>query len=345
VAPLSVHAARSRPTATRAQITRAGTALAVGFALVGFLALSVSSGPEGRIRAPGIAARPGKVLGITSWAVPIQVVCFTGWALFLAYVIWANRRSERLHPAFVVFVGLSVCALQDPIQNWAVYAAYDPRLLHFPLSWPYFNLAPTVEPLLPLLLYPIAFGLPGLVSLDIHRRLVRRSGHTGWMIRHPLLSVFVVGEVIGIVTTFISEFVATRLHTFTFTQLTPAVTLFEGRQGQMHFLYEGPFLGMLIAICAMLMSRDDSGLTVLDRVTERSRRLRARPRLAVLALGAGVLSVYYVAYMMPYMTMRLAGSSSSIVRSWPYPNTKIYDPQGRYREAGIPGPYYKGTWP
>ena len=318
---------------------------AAGSGVLVFLALVLQSGPSGRIYAPHRVVHPTTVFGISNWTTIIQVVCFTAWVLFLAYVIRANRRSGRPHPAFVVFIGLSACALQDPIQNWAVFAAYDPRLLHFPLSWPYFNLAPTVEPLLPLLLYPIAFGVPALVALALHKRLAARAAPGAWINRHPLLSTYLVGELIGIVTTFCSEFIATRLHTFTFTQLWARVTIFRGHEGQMHILYEGPFLGMVIALSAVLMQRDDDGHTVLDRRADRSRRLGTRPRLAVLLYGSLILSVYYAAYGLPYTLMRVTDSSHVLVQSWPYPNTKTYDPQGRYHQAGLPGPYYTGLWP
>ena len=113
----------------------------------------------------------------------------------------------------------------------------------------------------------------------------------------------------------------------------------------MHFFYEGPFLGMLIALSAPITHRDDSGHTVLDRFADRSQRFRRRPRLAVLLYGSLFLSVYYAAYGLPYTLMRVTGSSQVLVRSWPYPNTKTYDPQGKYHEAGLPGPAYKGVWP
>jgi Spirocyclase AveC-like len=334
-------------------VTRRRVILALGAAaILAFLALTLRTGPEGRIEAKGIPNDPHEFLGISNWVVPIQVICFSAWALFLAYVIRVNRQSDRLHPMVAVFIGLSVCALQDPIQNWAVFAAYDPRLLHFPVDWPYFNTSPTVEPLLPLLLYPIAFGIPALIALGIYRRLVQRAAQAGrstsFLIRRPLLSVFLVAQAIAIPVCFVNEFVATRMHIFTFTQLAPAVASFDGSQGQFPIFWDGPFLGALIAISAVFMLRDDAGRTVLDRIVERSPRLRGSPRLAVVLLSVAILSTYYAAYGVPYWMLRLTDSSSSVASPWPLKDTKLYDPQGRLKKAGLPGPSYKGPlagWP
>jgi hypothetical protein len=311
--------------------------------------MNLTAGPDGVIRADGVPARPSVVLGRTSWAVPVQIVCFAWYFAFLIYVVRVNRRSERVHPAMVVFLGLSVLALQDPIQNWAVYAAYDPQLLHFPTTWPYFNTSPTVEPLLPLLLYPIAFGFPALIALRLYERVVApRLSSTSFFGRHPVLCAFLVGQLIAIPTTFVFEFVATRMHIFTFTQLWPPVTIFGGTQGQMHLFYEGPALGALIAISTALMVRDDRGRTALDRFVDRKPALRKHPRRSVVAAAMMLLTVYYAAYGVPYWLMRLTNSSTDVVQPWSLPNTKVYDPQHRLRHAGVPGPYHTGPlagWP
>jgi hypothetical protein len=319
--------------------------LTVGLAV--FLGGVLSAGPDGVILAPGIAADPKPFLGRTEWAVPVQIVCFAAYLAFLVYVVRANRRTPDLHSALVVFLGLSVLALQDPIQNWAVYAAYDPQLLHFPTTWPYFNTSPTVEPLLPLLLYPIAFGVPALVAMALYRRVVRpRLPRAGFLARHPVLCTFLVGEAVALPTTFVFEFVATRMHIFTFTQLWPAVTIFGGSQGQMHIFYEGPALGALIAISTTFLWQDDRGRTVLYRMAER-RGGRSR-RATVVGLAMLILTVYYGAYGVPYWLMRLTNSATSVARPWPLANTKVYDPQYRQRQAGVPGPHYQGPlagWP
>jgi hypothetical protein len=328
---------------------RIGIWAAAAIAVIVFLALNLTSGPDGLIYAEGVPARPTAFLGLTSWAVPIQIVCFSAWLIFGIYVVRANRSSVRTHPAMVVFLGLAVLGLQDPIQNWAVYAAYDPQLLHFPTGWPYFDTAPTVEPLLPFLLYPIAFGVPALAAIQIYQRLVRpRLSRMSFLGRHPVLCAFGVGEALAIPVTFVAEFFGTRTHTYTFTQLWPAITIFGGTQGQMHIFYEGPALGALIAISTAFLWQDDRGRTVLDRYVDRSARLSRHPRRNVVLLSMAILSVYYLAYGVPYWMMRLTDSATSVVKTWPLPDTLVYDPQNRLYEAGVPGPYHVGPlagWP
>lgn len=338
----------AEPRAARSPL-RTGIWVAVWVVVLVFLALNLTSGPDGLIYSEAVPAYATPFLGLTNWAVPIQIVCFAAWALFLAYVVRANRRSTRTHPAFVVFLGLAVLALQDPIQNWAVYAAYDPQLLHFPTDWPYFDTAPTVEPLLPFLLYPIAFGVPALAAMQIYQRVVRpRLSRTSWLGRHPVVCAFLVGEALAIPVTFVAEFFGTRTHTYTFTQLWPAITIFGGTQGQMHIFYEGPALGALIAISTAFLWQDDRGRTVLDRYVERSPRLQRNPRRNVVLLAMTILSVYYLAYGVPYWMVRLTNSGTSVVKTWPLPDTLVYDPQNRLYEAGVPGPYHVGPlagWP
>jgi hypothetical protein len=337
------------PTTTKTRLLLVGAAAAT-IGLVAFLASVLTRGPDGVIRAEGVPAAPDEFLGRTSWAVPVEIVCTLAWLVFLAYCVRQQRRTEgRVHPVMVVFLGMTVLYLQDPIQNWAVYAAYDPQLLHFPTTWPYFDTAPTVEPILPFFLYPIAFGLPGLGAIWVYRRLVRpRLSPGGFLARHPVFCAFLVGQLLAVPITFVAEFIGTRTHIYTFVQLWPPVSIFEGSQGQMHIFYEGPALGALIAISTALLWQDDRGRTVLERFVDRSPRLRRRPRLNVVLAAMLLLSTYYLAYGVPYWMMRLTQSSTSIVKTWPLADTKVYDPQGQVREAGVPGPYHEGPltgWP
>jgi hypothetical protein len=49
---------------------------------------------------------------------------------------WLSYRQRRVHWAVIIaFAGLITGAL-DPLANWATFAVFEPRMLHFPLSWP-----------------------------------------------------------------------------------------------------------------------------------------------------------------------------------------------------------------
>ena len=61
----------------------------------------------------------------------------------------------------------------DPLANWATFAVFDSRVAHFPLSWPYFNISPLLEPTLSFLGgYASYYVLTGLGLLSLHRRII-----------------------------------------------------------------------------------------------------------------------------------------------------------------------------
>jgi len=51
--------------------------------------------------------------------------------------------------------------------------------------------------------------------------------------------------------------------------------------------------------------------------------------------------IYGVAYT---AVTRWSGAATSVVCPWPYPSSKIYDPQGFYERSGQPAPYSEGKW-
>jgi hypothetical protein len=57
-----------------------------------------------------------------------------------------------------------------------------------------------------------------------------------------------------------------------------------------------------------------------------------------------ILNVAYLAYGAGFAVMRLTGSATSVACPYPYPEAKVYDPQGQYEAAGQPGPYFPGMW-
>jgi len=73
----------------------------------------------------------------------------------------------------IAIAGLFAGAL-DPLANWATFAVFDPRMLHFPFSWPYVDIAPNLEPALSFLGgYAAYYLLNGLGMLAAHNRLPR----------------------------------------------------------------------------------------------------------------------------------------------------------------------------
>ncbi|BBX48672.1 hypothetical protein GCM10009641_02820 [Mycobacterium cookii] len=45
-----------------------------------------------------------------------------------------------------------------------------------------------------------------------------------------------------------------------------------------------------------------------------------------------------------FLTIRAAKLSTSVACPWPFPESKVYDPQGFYEKAGHSGPFFEGKW-
>ncbi len=50
--------------------------------------------------------------------------------------------------AVVVAIAAFFAGALDPLANWATFTVFDPRVGHFPTSWPYFDASPLLEPTL-----------------------------------------------------------------------------------------------------------------------------------------------------------------------------------------------------
>lgn len=134
-------------------LTRAGWGLFT-VAYLAFAVLTVATVQTGTHGDPRTTnPTPGPVpyppfLGFDNWPL---VVAFSSIPMALGLIgslVWLSVRQRRLHWAVVIaFAGLITGAL-DPLANWATFAMFDPRMLHFPRSWPYMNISPNLEPAL-----------------------------------------------------------------------------------------------------------------------------------------------------------------------------------------------------
>jgi hypothetical protein len=57
-----------------------------------------------------------------------------------------------------------------------------------------------------------------------------------------------------------------------------------------------------------------------------------------------ILNVAYLCYGGAFAIIRATGSATSVACPYPYPEAKVYDPNGYYAKAGQPGPYFDGIW-
>ena len=58
----------------------------------------------------------------------------------------------------------------------------------------------------------------------------------------------------------------------------------------------------------------------------------------------GFLNVVYFVFGVAFTAMRAGHFATSVACPWPYPEAKVYDPNGFYELNGQPGPYFEGKW-
>jgi hypothetical protein len=231
----------------------------------------------------------------------------------------------------------------DPVMNWAPYAVYNPQLTHWPETWPLVSLAPTVEPFI-VLGYATFYVLPALPAIWILRRIQLRRPVDSFVWRHPLISLIPLIYVIGFVYDMILEIFCIRTGLYIYSQVVPFGSLWAGRPYQFPLLWESSLVTLVMIPAGMLLYRDDTGKTKAEKLAQRVRAFRSRPALGTFLVMFAVLNVAYIAYGAGFAIMRVSGSATSVACPYPYPEAKVYDPQGLYEHAGQPGPYFPGIW-
>jgi Spirocyclase AveC-like len=57
-----------------------------------------------------------------------------------------------------------------------------------------------------------------------------------------------------------------------------------------------------------------------------------------------IINVAYFCYGAGYAIIRDTKVATSVACPWPFPEAKVYDPNGFYQAHGQPGPYSSGIW-
>jgi hypothetical protein len=101
---------------------------------------------------------------------------------------------------------------------------------------------------------------------------------------------------------------------------------------------------LVIIPAGMLLYRDDTGKTKAEKLAQRVRAFRTRPALGTFLVMFAILNVAYLVYGAGFALIRVTKSATSVACPYPYPEAKVYDPNGFYEKAGQPGPYFPGIW-
>jgi hypothetical protein len=298
-----------------------------------------------RIVNPGVTGTPGRVdplFGIDAWYLIFEIA-----SLVIAVGLWAyygvtSWRDRVAHPVLMMLIALTALTAFDPLMNFLPFATYDPRLLHFPESWAYFSISPTVEPIVVLIGYPYFFLIPVVPAMYLQRRRSANAAPTAFINRRPLLWLFCVATAIGFVWDAVLEMFLTRIQLYLYSHVIPFGSVFTGQTWQFPLLVESGAICGMMGLTAVLLHRDDTGATVSQRLVRRWKVLPKHPVAGVVLMMWSLMGLSYLAYGTPFAIIRATHSATEVARPWPYREAKVFDPQGFYANACEPGPYFTG---
>jgi hypothetical protein len=247
------------------------------------------------------------------------------------------------HPVLLMLFAATGIVWQDPIMNWAPYAVYNPQLTHFPETWPLVSLAPTVEPFI-VIGYLTFYAGPYFPAIWILRRIQARRSPESFVWRHPLITLAGMIFVIGFVYDALLEVFCIRTGLYIYSQVIPFGSLWAGKEYQFPLLWESSLVTLVMIPAGVLLYRDDTGRTKAEKLAQRIRIFARRPALGTFVVMFAILNAAYFCYGAGFAIIRDTKSATSVACPWPYPESKVYDPNGFYAKAGQPGPYFAGTW-
>ena len=290
---------------------------------------------------PGIPPYP-PFLGVTNWPLVTSIMSAVLTVGFFGYLGWQSIRRRSPHWLLVVGTAALFAGALDPLANWATFTVFDPRVAHFPLSWPYFNISPLLEPTLSFLGgYASYYVLTGLGLLSIHRRFIEpRIRQSSWLDRHRFAAVFLTGFVAGLPLNALMQFMWLKVGLFVYTEAAgPLLHVF----GRYLPLYMVIYDSVLFAIVALLCVRDDNGRSaIVAMLADRLPGLGARiTTTRLLVVATAVLMSAVLLPIAVFSLMRISGDPKPAYDLWPYPTVKVYDPYGDLERAGKPGPFYR----
>jgi hypothetical protein len=263
--------------------------------------------------------------------------------LVLLVVFIRGWRRNPGSPVMLMFLCTTLIVWQDPIMNWSPFAVYNPDLIHWPESWPLVSLSPTVEPFVVFGYVMFYFG-PYFPAVWILRKLQAKYGPTSYFSRHPLVSLGVLACAIGFVFDAWLEIQLVHTGMYIYSQVIPWGSIFTGTTFQFPLIWESFSVTFVMVPAAILCYRDDTGKSVAEKLAAKAKLYPARPVLGTFLVMFAIINVSYFAYGAWFWVIKVTHAATSVACPWPYPEAKVYDPQGFYEKAGAQGPYSVGIW-
>jgi hypothetical protein len=323
-----------------------GAALLVG--LVAFVGWVIANARRGavaeRIRNPAVTGVPRPVeplFGFDHWITVHEIGTVVMMVALVTAVVVGWRRHPR-HPILLMTIAMTLLIWQDPLANWAPYAVYNPQLWHWPETWPLFSISPTIEPFI-VVGYATFYMLPFFPATWLLRRIQARKPVDAFVWKHPMVALAGLMLAIGFVFDAMLEIFLIRTQLYIYSQVIPFGSVFTGKPYQFPLIWEATLVCTLMIPTGLLLYRDDTGRTQAEKLAQRMRFFRTRPATGTFAVMFVVINLaYLVLYIGSYGLIRASGAATSVACPYPFPEAKVYDPQGFYAEAGQPGPYFPG---
>ncbi len=227
--------------------------------------------------------------------------------------------------------------------NWAPYAVYNPQLWHWPASWGLESMSPTVETFI-VIGYATFYMAPFFPAIWILRRLQARRPPESFVWRHPLVSLSVLIYAIGFVFDTMLEMFCIRTQLYIYSQVVPFGSFAVGKWYQFPLIWEASLVTLVMIPAGVLLYRDDTGRTQAEKLALRIRAFRARPALGTFVVMFAVINVAYFCYGAGFAILHDTKAATSVACPWPFPEAKVYDPNGFYEAKGQTGPYSSGIW-
>ena len=328
--------------------SRMGWGIALVAVVVGIVVVA-STAQHGavtpRITNPAVTGAPRPVQplwGFHHWITLFEVGTVVMMAALAVVVVMAWGRYPR-HPILLMVLVTTLLVWQDPVMNWAPYAVYNPQLWHWPATWGLESLSPTVEPFL-VIGYATFYMAPFFPAVWLLRRLQARRPREGFVSRHPVISLSLLIFAIGFIFDTMLETFLIRAQLYIYSQVVPFGSIDVGKWYQFPLIWEASLVSLVMIPAGILMFRDDTGRTQAEKLALRFRSLCGRPALGTFVVMFLIINVAYVCYGGSYAVLKDTKLATSVACPWPFPEAKVYDPNGIYEQNGQPGPYSAGIW-
>ncbi|BBZ67447.1 hypothetical protein MINS_28760 [Mycolicibacterium insubricum] len=314
--------------------------------IVSLVAHNARTGPQSdRIRNPNVEGNPRPVkpiFGFDHWVTVLEIFTIIACTIIIIVLLIAWRRNPR-SPLLMMALITTFIVWQDPIMNWSPFAVYNPDLWHWPEDWPLVSISPTVEPFLVFGYVLFYFG-PYFPAVWILRKIQARKPVDSFVWRHPLWSMAGLILVIGFIFDAMLEITLVRTGMYIYSQVPPWGSIFAGDTFQFPLIWESIMVTWVMIPAGILVYRDDTGKTVAEKLAQKARIFPKRPFLGMFIVMFVFINVAYFAYGGGFWLLKVSRVSTSVACPWPYPEAKVYDPQGFYQVNGQPGPFSVGKW-